>query len=36
MLATSPEATGKPRRAFVDTALALDEIAYWHKPSVSK
>ena len=26
---TSPEATGKPRRAFVDAALALDEITQW-------
>ena len=26
---TSPEATGKPRRAFVDAALTLDEIAQW-------
>jgi hypothetical protein len=26
-VAYPPEATGKPRRAFVDTAFALDEIA---------
>jgi len=25
---TSPEATGKPRRAFVDTTFALDEITH--------
>jgi hypothetical protein len=28
-LPTSPEATGKPRRAFVDSSLTLDEVAQW-------
>jgi hypothetical protein len=29
MQSTSPEAAGKPRRAFIDSALTLDEITQW-------